>query len=95
MGALIYLERPQRFEEELRKIAGSRVRDVMTKEVITVHEDAPIHEIANLMIDKGINRVPVMRASASGGYNHPSRYCKVFLAQSERIVPYFLIQVSI
>lgn len=61
MGALIYLERPQRFEEELRKIAGSRVRDVMTKEVITVHEDAPIHEIANLMIDKGINRVPVMR----------------------------------
>ncbi|NPV90983.1 MAG: CBS domain-containing protein [Firmicutes bacterium] len=61
LGAIIYLERPQRLENELKKIAGAKVRDVMTKEVVTVHEDTPIHEIANVMIDRGINRVPVMR----------------------------------
>lgn len=61
LGALIYLEAPKRFEDELRKVAAVKVRDVMTKSVITVQENTPVSEIATLMIEKGINRVPVMR----------------------------------
>mgnify|MGYP005849473369 CR=1 FL=1 len=61
LGALIYLENPKRFEEELRRITGVRVRDVMSKPVLTVTEDTPVADIASLMIEKGINRVPVMR----------------------------------
>jgi len=61
MGALIYLEDPHRMEVELKKIAGIRVRDMMTKSVITVTEDTTVGEIATLMIEKGINRVPVLR----------------------------------
>lgn len=37
-----------------------KVKDVMTKEVITVSPDTPVKEIAELMIEKGIGGVPVV-----------------------------------
>jgi len=36
------------------------ISDVMTGKVYTVHEDAPISEVAKLMINRTINRVPVV-----------------------------------
>jgi CBS domain-containing protein len=36
------------------------ISDVMTSKVFTVHEDAPISEVAKLMINRTINRVPVL-----------------------------------
>jgi signal-transduction protein with cAMP-binding, CBS, and nucleotidyltransferase domain len=43
------------------KTHGRHVRDVMTKEVITVNEDTPVAEIAELLESKRIKRVPVLR----------------------------------
>lgn len=37
-----------------------KVKDIMTKEVITVSPDTPVKEIAELMIEKGIGGVPVV-----------------------------------
>jgi CBS domain-containing protein len=45
----------------LRKAAGVRVEDVMSKKVISVSEDTSIEDIATLMIEKGISRVPVVK----------------------------------
>ncbi|NLK51641.1 MAG: CBS domain-containing protein [Syntrophomonadaceae bacterium] len=61
LGGLIYLENPARFEEELRKVTAVKVKDLMTQEVISVNEDTPISDISTLMIEKNINRVPVLR----------------------------------
>ncbi|NLC07030.1 MAG: CBS domain-containing protein [Syntrophomonadaceae bacterium] len=61
LGGFIYLENPNRFEEELRKVTAVQVEDLMTREVISVQEDTPVSEIATLMVKKKINRVPVLR----------------------------------
>jgi CBS domain-containing protein len=61
LGGFIYLESPNRFEEELRKVTAVRVKDLMTKKVIFVNEDTSVSEVASLMVEKRINRVPVVR----------------------------------
>ncbi|MCA9937223.1 MAG: CBS domain-containing protein [Anaerolineales bacterium] len=45
-------------------ISQIRVRDVMTKDVFSVHEDTPIEEAARIMADNKIGGLPVM---ADGG----------------------------
>ncbi|NCO66511.1 MAG: hypothetical protein COW32_11190 [Candidatus Aquicultor secundus] len=61
LDGYIYLPRSlERFEEEFKKAVGAKVGDVMTTEVITTNEDASLEDIATLMVDKGISRVPVM-----------------------------------
>jgi CBS domain-containing protein len=41
---------------------GLKVHDVMTRDPITVTEDAPLHEVVNLMERHRIKRLPVVRA---------------------------------
>lgn len=38
-----------------------KVEDIMTREVVSVTEDTPVEEIARILSDKGIKRVPVLR----------------------------------
>ena len=49
-----------RAEDYLRS-HGRRAEDVMTREVISVSEDAPLGEVARLLEKHGIKRVPVVR----------------------------------
>jgi CBS domain-containing protein len=44
-----------------------RVTDVMSKPVVCVEEDTPLGDIARLMLDTGIKRVPVRRGSVVAG----------------------------
>lgn len=60
LGGVVYLESPRRFEEQLRKATATLVRDVMTKDVVTVTEDTPLQELASIMVEKRINRLPVV-----------------------------------
>jgi CBS domain-containing protein len=43
------------------KTHGRRAADVMTRDVVTVGEDTPLHEIAALLEERRIKRVPVVR----------------------------------
>jgi CBS domain-containing protein len=61
LGSIIYLESPKKLEEEIKKITAVEVKDLMTKEVFTVQEDSDISEVATLMAEKRINRVPVVK----------------------------------
>jgi CBS domain-containing protein len=47
--------------EEYVKSHGSRARDVMTRNVVTVGEETPVSEIARLLERHRIKRVPVVR----------------------------------
>lgn len=62
LDSTIYLESLKKFREELRKITAFHVKDMMTQEVISVEVETPIEEIATIMIDKRINRVPVLKS---------------------------------
>jgi len=59
--AFIYLESSKRFEEDLKKMVAKKVGDILTKDVVTVSEDATVTEIATIMTDKDIHLFPVMK----------------------------------
>jgi CBS domain-containing protein len=49
-------------EQELKKIAGATLRDVMQVDVPTVAPDATLEDVATIMHDRGVNSVPVLDA---------------------------------
>ena len=56
---VIYLQSVHKFEERVRKSIGSKVAEIMTDEVISVSPDATVREVATLMADRNVNRLPV------------------------------------
>jgi CBS domain-containing protein len=48
-------------EADLLQKVGQTVGELMTKEVISVSEDTPMEEIAKILAEKGIKRVPVLK----------------------------------
>jgi len=60
LGSVIYLEPLDKFAQQLKKTLGILVQDVMTPDPITITPDAPVSQAANLMLEKRINRVPVV-----------------------------------
>ncbi|SDD21695.1 CBS domain-containing protein [Belnapia rosea] len=50
-----------RLAKRFLKAHGATARDVMTAELVTVEEDTPAEEIARLMEERRIKRVPVLR----------------------------------
>jgi len=60
LGGVIYLENPNRLGQDLMKMTAVKVGDLMTTKVYSVREDAPLEEIATIMVEKKVNRVPVV-----------------------------------
>jgi CBS domain-containing protein len=54
-------------EKEMKKIAGSTVDDIYSKNPVTVDEDTFIDELATLMAEKGVHTLPVMRGETLVG----------------------------
>jgi CBS domain-containing protein len=59
LGAQIFLGSVKKYNTQLRKILATNVKDLMTKDVITVTEDTDIKEVVDIMLENNINRVPV------------------------------------
>ncbi|MGF1499458.1 MAG: CBS domain-containing protein [Elainellaceae cyanobacterium] len=62
LDSVIYLENPATYDRELHKALGQTVREVMTKDVITVAPDKPLRDAAQLMHKRKIHRVIVVDA---------------------------------
>ncbi|HIK30216.1 MAG TPA: CBS domain-containing protein [Oscillatoriales cyanobacterium M4454_W2019_049] len=60
LGGIIYLEPWEKFKQQIRKTLGVLVQDVMTPNPVTVKPDTPISEAADLMVEKRVNRLPVV-----------------------------------
>ena len=60
LGAVLYLESPKKFFEELKKVIALKVGELMTQKVHSVNARATVNEVATTMVNKGINRVPVL-----------------------------------
>jgi CBS domain-containing protein len=60
LGAVIYLNSLERFYNELKRVFALTVKELMTTKVYTVKPEATTGEISNLLVEKGINRVPVV-----------------------------------
>ena len=57
---IIFLDDMKKVEDEMRAIAAYKVEDLMSKDIITVNENDTFDYVANVMINKSINRVPVV-----------------------------------
>lgn len=63
LDAVIPLELPNHFKEEIQKTVGARVADIMTAPAVTIDPDADVSKAAALLIDRKINRLPVVDAA--------------------------------
>jgi CBS-domain-containing membrane protein len=62
LDSIIILENPHKLDEEFRKMAGTRVRDIAAAKTVTVKEETPLDEIASIMSRKRVHTLPVTDA---------------------------------
>jgi CBS domain-containing protein len=60
LDGFIILGSTRKFEQQLRKAVGAKVEDVMTKDVVTIGPDILIEDVATLMVERNISRLPVV-----------------------------------
>jgi len=81
IDARIYLTSTRRFEDELRKALGTVAEQVMTRHVQTVKPDDDLSVAATLMVDKGLNPIPVLAGEHLRGIISRSDIIRHILAQ--------------
>lgn len=59
-GFIMYPPSTVKFEHELKKAVAATVADVMSADPVTVQADAPIEDVASLLADRDVSRLPVM-----------------------------------
>jgi CBS domain-containing protein len=60
LDARIPLETPGQFRERLQQMLGTHARDVMTEKVVTVGPEEEMENLAELMVKRRVNPVPVV-----------------------------------
>ena len=60
LEGIIFLDDINKMEKDLRDIAAYKVEELMSKNIVKVNEDQDFDDVANIMIKKSINRVPVV-----------------------------------
>ncbi len=60
LDSVLYLEKPGKMKEDIRKMTGATVQDIMAKDLVTVTADIPLDEIATIMAGKKVHTLPVV-----------------------------------
>lgn len=60
LESVIYLQSVTKFEERFRKAFGTKVEDVMSKEVVEISPEASVYDAATFMANHNVNRLPVV-----------------------------------
>ena len=59
--AVIYLGSSKKFEDDLKRMAATKVSDIYKREVVTITENTTIEEVATIMCEKDIHHLPVVK----------------------------------
>lgn len=59
-GFIFYPPAQARFEAELKKAVGATVGQVMSRDPVTVQSDVSVADVATLMVDRDVSRIPVL-----------------------------------
>lgn len=59
-GFIMYPPSTTRFEHELRKAVAATVGDVMTADPIAIQASASMEDVASLLVDRDVSRLPVL-----------------------------------
>lgn len=60
LDSFIFLGSQRHYEETLRRAAAAKVGELMRKDVITAGPESDLEEIATLMADKHVGRIPII-----------------------------------
>ena len=60
LDARIPLETPAHYRERLRHMLGTHARDVMTETVVTIGPDEELENLAEIMVKRRVNPLPVV-----------------------------------
>jgi CBS domain-containing protein len=60
--ARIPLEMPGHYQNRLRHMLGTQASDIMTKEVVSIGPDAEVEDLAEMMVKRRVNPVPVVES---------------------------------
>lgn len=58
--AVLFLESEKKFEDDVKKLTGSKIEDIYHKNPITVSPDTDLNEITTLMAEKDVHTLPVL-----------------------------------
>lgn len=67
LGAVLLVEDQDKTYNDLRKHVGATAQDIMTSPVVTIGPDAEVAEAAKAMLDRQINRLPVVEGDRMVG----------------------------
>jgi CBS domain-containing protein len=67
------------------KVEATTARELMTSPAVTIDPEMPIREAASLMIDRGVNRLPVARAGQLVGIVSRADLMRAFLRADEEL----------
>ena len=66
-GFIMYPPATARFENELKKAVGATVADVMSSEPVVVKANMSVEDVATLMVERDVSRIPVLDGEALVG----------------------------
>jgi CBS domain-containing protein len=66
-GFIMYPPSTAKFESELKKAVGATVGDVMSSEPVTVQADTSVEDVATLMVEREVSRIPVLEGDTLVG----------------------------
>ncbi|MDI6800230.1 MAG: CBS domain-containing protein [Actinomycetota bacterium] len=67
LDGLIYLGGLKKFEDNLKKAIGAKVKDVMTESVISAEADDSVMDVATKMVKEDVARLPVLDGGRLAG----------------------------
>ncbi|NLZ16137.1 MAG: CBS domain-containing protein [Desulfobulbaceae bacterium] len=62
LDAFFFLDKPEKMEKEMQKIAGARVGDICSKNPVTVSPVSTLEEVATIMSEQHVHTLPVVEA---------------------------------
>jgi CBS domain-containing protein len=80
-GFVFYPGSTERFESDLKKAVGATVEDVMTVDPVTVAPDATVEDVATLLVQQEVSRLPVMDGDALVGIISKSDIVRAIAAE--------------
>jgi CBS domain-containing protein len=84
---LEFLVGPGKLAEEYAHAAGRKIREVMTAPVITVSEEAPLADVVQLMEQRNIKRIPVVRGDTLIGMITRADLLRALVREASKPLP--------
>lgn len=83
LDAAIYLESSKKFEQEVKRVTATSVKEICIRKVVTIAEDTSLVDIATIMSEKKAHLLPVVKAGKIVGIVGKRDMVKAMARQAE------------